>query len=666
MRNFPKQGLIPQTVKLQPLLAQAETLFCIGSFDEAAALYNDVLKVSPNHPLAAYNLALILARLNKPQPAIRKLQGLLKSHPDHGAAHYQLGKLFQSQGDVTRASYHLRQCVKIDPHCEEAYLALIELFAESRRHDEVAMIATQAEKNLPMSPQIATQLGIAAIAADQPLVGKSHLLRALELDPSQQIARYNLARLDDDLRLTEHAIDGYRALLRIAPDFRQASFNLAELDLRTGNVQAAMEAFSTLLKDTPEDAALLSSLMMASQYQIGETAETQAARHVLFSKLQQARNSWPNSREPTRRLRIGLVSPDLHSHPVGYFLVGVLEDTDPAELEFHVFADYKSNDDIATRIAKTVKSWTDTAGWSDQKLSDTIGKAGIDILIDLSGHTRGNRMGVFTLRPAPLQISWAGYVGTTGLPAMTGLIADRYHVPIEDDGAYVEHIIRMPDGYVCYTPPHYAPDVGPLPAGSHAPLTFASFHGPAKLNEPLVGIWSEVLRALPGSRISFIYPGYELLSVQARVRTLFADNGIGSDQLSFEGALPHPELLGRYNTVDVALDTFPYSGGLTTCEALWMGVPVITLPGKSFAGRHSLSHLSNVGLTETIASTSDEYVGIARRLNEDRSHLSKLRQTLRPQMVRSPLTDSHRFARNLAKALRKSWREWCSDQQAKA
>jgi predicted O-linked N-acetylglucosamine transferase (SPINDLY family) len=234
------------------------------------------------------------------------------------------------------------------------------------------------------------------------------------------------------------------------------------------------------------------------------------------------------------------------------------------------------------------------------------------------------------------------------------LIADRFVVPPGEDHCYVEKVVRLPDGFLCFDPPTDA-SVSPLPAGSRAPLTFASFHHPAKINREVVQLWVRVLKSQPGARIWFIYTAYDMPEVQERIRGWFAEGGIGGDAIIFEGRLPRHEYLERYHYVDLALDPFPFSGGTITCEALWMGVPVVTLPGQTFAGRHSLSHPSVAGLTETIARDAHDYVAIVKRFGSERDRLRALRSSLRDKVAFSPLCDGPRFARHFQAALRQLW-----------
>jgi predicted O-linked N-acetylglucosamine transferase (SPINDLY family) len=266
---------------------------------------------------------------------------------------------------------------------------------------------------------------------------------------------------------------------------------------------------------------------------------------------------------------------------------------------------------------------------------------------------------MFARKPAPVQLTWLGYVGTTGLQAIDYLIADRYHVPEGTESHFREKVLRLPDGYVCYEPPTGAPPVGPLPAQERGAVTLASFSNPAKITPPVIALWSEIMRRLPESRLLLQYAGFGDEANQRRYVERFAAHGVAPARLDLRGRVPHLELLARYDEVDIALDPFPYSGGLTTCEALWMGVPVVTCPGETFASRHSLSHLSNAGLPETIAHDHADYVERVVALAQDLPRLAALRAGLRERVATSPLCDGPRFAANLLALLRDAWRRWC-------
>ena len=409
-----------------------------------------------------------------------------------------------------------------------------------------------------------------------------------------------------------------------------------------------------------------SALLYTHQFHGSVTLKKLAEAHAGFERRHAAplRAAWSphqNLRDPQRRLRVGFLSRDLYRHPVGYFLIRLLENLDQGRCEPVCYHDGTVQDDLTARFQASAAAWSEVAGSTDEQVAKQIRADRIDILFDPAGHTEGNRLLVFARKPAPIQVTWAGYVGTTGLTAMDYILADRYEIPPQSEAYYRERVLRMPDGYVCYDPPGYAPPVPPLPALQSGYVTLAGFHYPAKITPRVLEVWAQVLKRLPQSRLVLKYRGLDDASVAGRVADLFVAQGVDPARLAFLGHSSHSETLAEYQRVDLALDTFPYSGGLTTCEALWMGVPVVTCPSETFASRHSLSHLSDMGLTETIAGDLEEYVEVAVALAGDLPRLVTVRAGLRAQMASSPLCDGKRFAENFAEVLRGAWRHWCEN-----
>jgi predicted O-linked N-acetylglucosamine transferase (SPINDLY family) len=401
---------------------------------------------------------------------------------------------------------------------------------------------------------------------------------------------------------------------------------------------------------------------LALQYCTGVTPAALAEAHAEFDRRHAApfRGTFrrlDDVHDRHGRLRLGFVSPDLAQHPVGCFLVRVLENLSREQHETTCYSDRTVKDALTHRLQAAATQWRDVFGMNDDRLAEQIRADGIDILFDLAGHTGHNRLLVFARKPAPIQVTWAGYVGTTGLKAMDYLLADHYEVPPGAERHYQEQVLRMPEGYVCYDPPIDAPPVATLPALDRGAATLGCFNNPAKVTLQAIEVWAEILRQLPGARLVLKYKGWDNGSVARRFTEMFVAQGIDPGRLELLGASPHAELLAEYNRIDLALDPFPYSGGLTTCEALWMGVPVVTCPGETFAGRHSLSHLTNVGLTETIAGDLDEYVKLAVALAGDLPRLAMLRAGLRERMAASPLCDGKRFANNLVSILHDVWKQ---------
>jgi protein O-GlcNAc transferase len=411
-------------------------------------------------------------------------------------------------------------------------------------------------------------------------------------------------------------------------------------------------------------AAVHSNLLMTLQYHASATLSGLAAAHAEYERLhagplRSARRPHENAPDLHRRLRIGFVSPDFGRHPVGHFLVRGLENLDRGQFDTVYYCDRLLKDDLTARFQAAATIWRDVPGLNDKDLTENIIADGIDILFDLAGHTAKNRLLVFARKPSPIQITWLGYEGTTGVEAIDYILADGHTIPPGKEAFYREEVLRLPDGYVCYDPPTTSPEPGPLPAAQNGYVRFGSFNNPAKITSQVVEVWAKILDRVPQSRVVLKYRGFGDDAVRRRYLGLFTAFGVDPARLEFAPSSDYAEYLAAYRQIDIAFDPFPFGGGITTCDALWMGVPVVTCPGETFAGRHGLSHLSNVGLTETIARDLDEYVELAVSLAADLPRLAALRAGLRKRMAVSPLCDGKRFAANLTTVVHDVWREWC-------
>jgi predicted O-linked N-acetylglucosamine transferase (SPINDLY family) len=459
------------------------------------------------------------------------------------------------------------------------------------------------------------------------------------------VACYELERLDQ-------AEDSFRRAIAFAPEIAPAWNNLAAILLERGDPDAAAGYYDEATARDPDYTEASSNRLMCEQFRAGVTPE----RLLDLSRNWDARHAKtpPEPLPPNPRgekLRVGFVAPDFCRAPVGYFIVGLLENL-PRDVAAVLYSDTPVPDDLTARIRRAAGTWREMRGMSHADFAAAVRADGIEVLIDLAGHTKGNRLPAFARRAARVQASWAGYAGTTGLASMDYLIADRFEVPEGAEPLYSEQVVRLPNDYVCYTPAEYAPSVGPLPAARNGYVTFGGFHNVGKAGALSLALWTRTLAAVPGSRLVLKYRKLDDARVTARIRAAFAAAGIAAERVTIEGTSTHAAMLQRYNDIDIALDALPYSGGLTTCEALWMGAPVVTLPGRSFAGRHSLTHLMTIGLAGLVAADAADYVRIAAGLAADRARLAALRATLRPRMASSPLCDSPGFARDFAARLR--------------
>lgn len=487
--------------------------------------------------------------------------------------------------------------------------------------------------------------------------------RAITLDPDHAQAHYNLAcDLQAGNALAE-AIGHYRQATRAAPRHVDAWNNLAQALIAIGDIADGLAAFETALALAPSDAALASNHLLALHYDPERTPDDLARAHRRWGEQHgqaAAPAPYANPADPDRRLNIGYVSPDFCRHPVGWFLMPALAARDRDRFHVTAYSSRRAEDDVTARIRGMVDRWRPVAGLSDQNLAAQIRADGIDILIDLAGHTTGNRLAVFALRPTPVQASWIGWIDTTGLPAIGHLLTDASEVPPGEERHFTETVVRLAAGAMCYGPPPDMPEPAPPPCAAGAPPTFGCFNNLSKINDRVVALWSRLLAAVPDARLLLKSKVLGDPAVAAAYRARFAAHGIRAERLVLEGRDPHRIMLGRYGAVDVALDPFPYSGGLTSVEALWMGVPVVTLAGDRMVARQTAGFLATIDRGEWVARDEDAYVAIAAALAADPERLSRLRTGQRARMAATPLADGRQFTPALEAALRDLWRGWCA------
>jgi predicted O-linked N-acetylglucosamine transferase (SPINDLY family) len=658
-----------RSLKLYPGFAQAAynlgfVLQTLEQWDEAAAAYEQALQLRPGLADAETNLGFVRHKQGRMKEAVEAYRRALVVQPRNARAAYNLGISLQALGCIDEAIDAYRRAIDAQPDLHDAANNLGSALYD-RGHIEEAIRAYQHALTVqPAFAEAENNLGNALKAQGKVNEAIAAFRRALDLRPDYPEAASNLGLAFHATGRLEEAAEAYQKALAARAEFAEAENNLGNALLAQGDHEGARSAYHRALALRPSYTAAHSNLLMCEQYQPGATLAGLAQAHAEWDERHATTHRelwkpWDLDREPERPLRLGFASPDLRRHPVGFFLLPVLERLDPKQFEVVCYYSRAERDDYTTRLEAASKEWNAVTGKPNDALAEQIREDRIDILFDLSGHTGDHRLLLFARRPAPIQITWLGYVGTTGLTAMDYLIADRFHVPPGAEVHYREKVLRMPDGYACFEAPDEAPAVGPLPALEKGHVTFGSFNNVSKLNSEVIALWAEIVCRVPGSRLVVLSPALTGRTARRRVGDAFVAAGGTSVQLELRGTMLRRDLLAAYNEIDVALDPFPYSGGVTTCEALWMGIPVVTCPGEIFASRHSISHLSNIGLTETIAGDTRDYVERAVRLAEDLPHLATLRAGLRDRMARSPLCDGPRFAAHLTPLLRDVWRQWC-------
>lgn len=584
-------------------------------------------------PLARYyiNYSTQLMTAGRPDDAAAAAQAAIRLEPETASGHYNLGVAREQQRRWGDAIAAYRTALRLQPDYALATLNLGTALAASAQVDQAIALYREALRLDPTNATIATNLG-GFLSSRGDLTG---------------------------------AIATYRAALAIAPDNAYTRNNLAVALKDEGEIEAAITELRHCLALNPGSAEVQSNLIFTLHYLPGHAglAEEQAAWNLRSAApLTAAAAPHGNDRSPERRLRIGYVSPDLRNHVVGRALWPVFAQHDRRVVEVVCYSG--ANPDAFTeRFRERADQWRDIARWSDERLAAHIRADRVDILVDLALHTSEHRLLAFARRPAPLQVAWLGYPGTTGLQAMDYWLADRFLAPpAPGPEPAFECPLRLPDAWTVYDPPTDSPAPNALPASTAGHVTFASFNNFAKLSPATWDVWARLLGEVEHSRLM-------LLVKSARQRELARNSlrqrGIAPERVIFQGFqalapdVRPASFLARYHEADIALDPFPYNGMTTTCEALWMGVPVVALIGDLPVSRASFSLLSNVGLPELAATSAEEYVRLAAELARDLPRLSALRSSLRDRVKASPLLDAQRFARNLETAFREIWRRWC-------
>lgn len=596
-----------------------------GRVDEGLAAWERASTLDPSDGSIANDLGAVYASLERWHDAERCFRRALAANSGLVDANSNLGNVLSERGEVAEAETWYRRALELQPDHVGALVNLGALLQETGRSAEAARCYRRALELDPSPAQLHNNLGNLEMEAGALDAAEQCFRRALSIDPAYALAHANLANTLKELGRVDEAVDGYRRALAYKPDLLSArSDMLLALDSAEGSSPAQI---------------------YAEHREYARYCPPPARNHA-------------NSRDPGRRLRVGYVSGDLRDHPVAHFLEPVLARHDPAELEVFCYSNNARADAATQRLKARVAAWRDIFGLGDARVFELIGADGIDILVDLSGHTGFNRLPVFARKPAPVQVSWLGYLNTTGLDAVDYRIVDRYTAPPGLLEAYhSERLMRLPDSQWCYAPPTDAPRVSPPPLVDKGHVTFASFANLAKVGEGMVDLWSRLLERVPRSRLMLVRKGADVAAADYGAR--FAKRGVSPERIEFMPSRPFAEYLALHGAVDVVLDTYPYAGGTTTCHALWMGAPVVTLAGATAPSRSGASLLGVTGLGELVASSPEQYVEIAAGLAADVSRLAALRAGMRDRVLASPLVDAERFTRNLERAYRGMWCGWC-------
>jgi predicted O-linked N-acetylglucosamine transferase (SPINDLY family) len=521
----------------------------------------------------------------------------------------------------------------------------------------------EALRQRPNDPEAYYRLGVALDKQYRGIEAVLCLRQAVRLkldfaDAHKALGDALRAHLDTPV---DEAISCYRTAIHLKPEDAEAHHMLGRTLKELGLLDEAVSALRRACQLRPDSAEFHSSLLYCLHYHPDTNPGFLVEEHERWNRLHAeplTALSQPhaNDPDPNRRLRIGYVSPYFRNHSVGRFLLPLVEAHDRRQFEVYCYTSMRGNDEVTTRFRSHADGWHEIYGMSDEDLADLIRQDRIDILLDLDAHTATNRLLAFARKPAPVQVTYLAYCSTTGMRVMDYRITDPFLDPVEQPARYPEASVWLPETYWCYQPMPDLPPVEALPALASGCLTFGCLNNFWKVTVPTLTVWRDLLQAVPGSRLLLhARPG----SHQDRVRAFFAERGIDAGRIEFAGVLPPVRFFALYGQIDIGLDPFPFPGGTTTCDALWMGVPVISLAGRTSVSRGGVSILSNVGLPELIARTPGEYKRIALDLAADLPRLAALRAGLRERMQCSPLMDAPRFVQNMETAFRSMWRRWC-------
>jgi predicted O-linked N-acetylglucosamine transferase (SPINDLY family) len=609
-------------------IQQATQMLRQGRLREAETACRRVLQQQPQDPDALHCLGLIAMQAGQPEPAMALIRQAIAAAPGRSDYWYNLGETLRRLRRLPEAETALREALRLRSDFPQAVGNLGAILAQQGRFEEAMPV----------------------------------LREAIRLRPNDHFGYLNfgkVARQHGDVREAEAA---FRRAIALAPNFAPAYNMLGGLLRESGDTARAVETYRKAIELDPDLREAYDNLCYTLQFDPDSTPAQVLEEHRKWSNrfaepLAKEIKPHPNDRSPDRRLRVGYVSPNLRRHVIGLFMEPILERHDRERFEIYCYADIAQPDDVAKRLQSHVSVWRPTWMMNDEQLAQTIRDDRIDVLVDLNLHMRGSRLLAFARKPAPVQITHLAYCGTSGLSVMDWCVTDtRMSPPGEGDDFFSERLLRLPETYWCYRPWPGSPDVSPLPARTNGFVTFGSLNSLAKVNDRVLALWRQVLDAVPKSRLLIHAHGGTHNEIAT---TRFRAAGLPMERLTMVGMESVEQYMARYHSIDIALDPFPYGGGTTTLDALWMGVPVVTVAGATPLSRTGLTLLHAVGLDELVTTTPGQYVQTARGLANDLPRLERVRSSLRNRLRGSVLMDEPRYVRELESVYRYAWKTWC-------
>jgi len=641
-------------------------------FDDAIIAYNKAISLKPDHVEAHGKLGEAFLSKGKNEDALLSMKHAIDISPKSVDAHFAMGTTLLKLKRYEEAIDYLKEAVTLNPDFSQAQFNLGTALKHTGNNTDAIKHLQKALKSMPNNTDALNNLGVILLDIGEYNDGITCLRRASDLRPDSAEIIYNLGQGYEKNHQASKAITCYQTAIHLKPDFSNAYNNMANRLNDQGNIKMALAYYYKALELKPINAAgTHSNILFMMQYTEPFDPEEIFDQHKRWAQiyalpLKGLIPEHKNYRAPEKRLRIGYVSPDFHVHSVAYFIEPVILSHNRELFEIFCYSTVDQPDNKTKEFEAGCDHWRDISGMTDDEAAGLILTDGIDILVDLSGHTAKNRLPLFARKPAPIQVTYIGYPSTTGMETMDYRITDQWtDPPGRTEHLHTEVLIRLPHGFLCYKPDKDAPDIKNLPASESGIITFGCFNNRSKISDETIRVWSEILKNVPSSMLILKSPVLNDEPTKNYILDLFAKNNIQTGRIKTSGHIASKkDHLNLYNSVDIGLDTFPYNGTTTTFEALWMGVPVITIKGDIHISRVSYSILSNIGLEELVAESSDEYISKAVSLAGDIDKIKHLRKDLRSIMINSPLMNEQGFTRILEHEYRNMWVKWCSKQVA--
>jgi protein O-GlcNAc transferase len=654
----------------QSLIDQALELHRLGKYAEAEAVYRQILTDHPNHPDANHLLGVIAYQHGRHEIALALIQKAIAANDTMAEYHRNLGLVLVGLGRVEEAAAAYERALARRPNYPKALHNLATVQRMQKKIDEAMVNCQKALTYQQNYPEAWNSLGAMLFHKGNLDQAIAAYRQAIHHNPKYPQAYFNLGiALQHQDKMAE-AIESYRKAVEIRPDYPEAQTNLGVVLKLTGRLDEAIPCYRAAMEYQPSNTIAHSNLIYLLEFHAGETQQSIFAEQQRYAKqhaepLRSVIKPHTNDRSPDRRLRIGYLSADLRNHVVGTNLLPLLREHNHEQFEIFCYPSVEKEDAMGQRLHSFSDSWRDIYSLSDQAAAEMVRQDKIDILLDLTLHMGDNRLLVFARKPAPIQVSYLGYCGGTGLDTIDYRISDPQMDPPDAPGeptpsdlsCYSEKTIRLPNSYWCYQPPDPSPQRVDPPCLKAGFITFGCLNNFAKVSAPAQDLWADILKSVANSRLLIhALPGPHMGMLLER----FSARGVAAERVEFVPRQNFRDYLRCYNRIDIALDPFPYGGGITSCDSLWMGLPLVTLCGHTAVGRGGRSILHNIGRPEWVAKSHGEYLKIAVDLAADPARLQQLRMNMREQMLTSPLMNAKQFARDVEAAYRQMWKAYTS------